>query len=243
VSTVAPPSSAVPTVLPAPFTTPFLADRAPRRQRRSTPRCGSGGHPAGPFDVLAALPEEERTRSSVALSPADAGAIPLADGPGPWIGPVRVVGAGHMATGIVAAPRGTGRRRIGRSATSRMTTPRRHARLRGRSTATGTATRFERRCTRRDGCERRSGLTCVNDTSVDGDEPLECDWGSRCRGYASCQPDRVGQGLLRRDPEPLNQAGSGANVGGKATELAARLAEGCPWAPLLPDASGASVAQ
>jgi hypothetical protein len=40
------------------------------------------GHPAGPFDVLAALPEEERTRLSVALPPAggrgSAGRWPMA---------------------------------------------------------------------------------------------------------------------------------------------------------------------
>ena len=68
------------------------------------------GHPGGPFEVLAALPPEERQRLGLALpenvgEPAAAGTT---DAPA-WTGPVGVAGTGHMAAGIVEAVARSGR--------------------------------------------------------------------------------------------------------------------------------------
>ena len=68
------------------------------------------GHPGGPFEVLAALPPEERQRLGLVLpedvvEPEAAGTT---DAPA-WTGPVGVAGTGHMAAAIVEAVARSGR--------------------------------------------------------------------------------------------------------------------------------------
>ena len=64
------------------------------------------GHPAGPFEVLATLPEEERLGLFL---PAAGPPAPAPDGGRAWTGPVGVVGTGHMASGITEAVARSGR--------------------------------------------------------------------------------------------------------------------------------------
>ncbi len=97
-STVAPPSSVVPTVLPAPVPNAVAGRPATTTSAEMNTAMRFGPALAGAFDVLTALPEEERSRS-----PADAGAIPPADGLGPPDSPGPRRGCRHMATDIVAA--------------------------------------------------------------------------------------------------------------------------------------------
>jgi len=67
------------------------------------------GHPAGPFEVLEALGQEQRDALGFALPdrPDDGGID--ATGSAAWTGPVGVVGTGHMAGGIVEAVARSGR--------------------------------------------------------------------------------------------------------------------------------------
>ncbi|MCK9894481.1 3-hydroxyacyl-CoA dehydrogenase family protein [Frankia sp. AgB32] len=80
------------------------------------------GHPCGPFEVLAALPDGERAElglPDVASLPGPADATDDAEAGTPrWTGPVGVVGTGHMAGGIVEAVARSGRpvRVLGRGA-------------------------------------------------------------------------------------------------------------------------------
>ncbi len=168
---------------------PFRADRCRRREhRRSALLCRANGPPrpvpdavpgrpatttsaemntamrfgpapAGPIDVLTALPEQERIRS-----PADEGSIPPAVGLVLRIRPVHAVGAGTWRP-TSSQQRRPGRPRIGRSATSRVTTPHRHARLPGRSGATRSARQ-------RTTASTTGPLTWDNGTMADGGQPL-----------------------------------------------------------------------
>ncbi|QNG38764.1 3-hydroxyacyl-CoA dehydrogenase [Geodermatophilaceae bacterium NBWT11] len=67
------------------------------------------GHPAGPFEVMAALGpgDLDRLGLRVPAEPAPTGAAPVAGLT--WDGPVGVVGTGHMAGGIVEAVARSGR--------------------------------------------------------------------------------------------------------------------------------------
>jgi hypothetical protein len=103
---------------------------------------------------------------------------------------------------------------------------RRHARLQGRGTATGTATRCERLRMGMDGDGRDKPLTCTYSTLVNLGECPECDWGSRGRRFKSCQPDSETAGQRRvgpsdqpascvstaTAPQPEPQRGSHRNV-------------------------------
>ncbi|WP_198597819.1 3-hydroxyacyl-CoA dehydrogenase family protein [Blastococcus atacamensis] len=68
------------------------------------------GHPAGPIEVLSALPPEDRDRLDV-VRPAEPTGTTVTDEAtaGAWTGPVGVVGTGHMAVGIVEAVARSGR--------------------------------------------------------------------------------------------------------------------------------------
>ncbi len=68
------------------------------------------GHPAGPFEMLSALPATERETLGLP-SPEPADTAPTAPRAGRvWHGPVGVVGTGHMAAGIVETVARSGRR-------------------------------------------------------------------------------------------------------------------------------------
>ena len=130
-------------------------------------------------------------------------------------------GAGRLRRCAVPPAKAMRRHSIGWY--SRPGNPSRHAQPRGRTTATGTATRSEPRRIGTDVDGRRKALTCASGTSAYGDEPLECDLGA-------CPPaqDMAGGGDFAAEVDLGRHGGVGVAelVGGGAGGQAGVVHEG-----------------